>query len=122
MSADLIASVDRADEVRISSYRADGSLRPWVIIWAVVVDGGIYARSANGAEGRWYGRALASDRGRIRVGSDEWDVTFEHPVDEAVEPAIDAEYSRKYARYASIVRGIVGPSWYDITLRLVPSA
>jgi hypothetical protein len=114
---DTLASTD---EVGISSFRADGTLRPYVTIWAVVADGGVYVRSAYGAGNGWYRRAVASGSGRLRLRGVEHDVTFEQPED-AVQQAVDQAYRDEYgAAYPSIVRGIVGPDWYGVTLRLDP--
>ncbi|MHA7984825.1 DUF2255 family protein [Rathayibacter sp. CAU 1779] len=118
---DDLASVTRNEEVGISSYRADGSLRPYVTIWSVAADGGVYIRSAHGAANPWYRRAIASGRGSIRIAGVAHDVEFVL-ADAAEQPAVDAAYRDKYAaRYASITAGIVGPSVHDVTLRLEPA-
>ncbi|NNC12521.1 DUF2255 family protein [Planctomonas sp. JC2975] len=115
-------AIDRNDEVGISSYRSDGTLRPYVTIWAVEADGHVYVRSAYGATNPWYRRALASGRGSIRVAGVAHDIDFVR-ADATEEPAVDDGYRAKYgARYASIVAGIVGDSAHDVTLRLEPSA
>jgi hypothetical protein len=41
---DELARVGQADELQISSRRADGDLRPFVTIWAVRVGDDIYVR------------------------------------------------------------------------------
>ena len=112
-----LSTVGATEELEISSYRADGSLRPFVTIWAVAVDGALYVRSAYGAENGWYRRLLASGRGRIRSGGVEVDVVPAH-ADGAVQSAVDAEYLRKFSHYPQIVHGIIGPAWHAVTLRL----
>jgi len=118
-SADL-ERIAGPDELRISSHRKDGTLRPFVIIWAVRAGDSLYVRSAHGPENGWFRRAQSSGTGRIRVGGIERDVTFAS-VDLSEQPAVDDAYRDKYSRYAGIVRGMVGPSVYDITLRLDPA-
>jgi hypothetical protein len=40
--------IGRSTEVEVSSRRPDGSLRPYVTIWAVQVGDDLYVRSAQG--------------------------------------------------------------------------
>ena len=108
-----------ADELGIASTRPDGTLRPYVTIWGVRVGDDFYVRSAHGGGNPWYRRALASGTGSVRTGSVEVAVTFEQ-ASPTVQKAVDAEYARKYARYASIVGSVVGENLYDVTLRIVP--
>lgn len=114
-----LAAIDRNDEVGISSCRADGTLRAYVTIWAVSVNGRVYVRSAYGSDNPWYRRALASGRGSIRVGAIARDIDFV-PADENEQDAVDTAYRAKYAaRYPSIVAGISGSDVHGVTLRLV---
>lgn len=118
-SAEL-ARLDRADELNISSRRADGSLRGFVPIWMVAVDGDLYVRSARGPNG-WYRRALASGSGRVRAGGVERDVTFTDAPD-APHAAIDAAYFRKYKRYGDSMVGHVTGDWMrELTVRIDPA-
>lgn len=112
--------IGRAEELRIASRRTDGSLSPYVIIWAVVAEGAVYARSAHGSGNGWYRRALERGVGQIRAGGVERDVVFAHAAD-GPQDAIDAAYWAKYARYPSIVPGIVGPAVHDVTIRITPA-
>lgn len=109
-----------ADELQVSSLRADGSLRPFVTIWVVRVGDELYVRSAYGPENGWFRRALASGRGRVRAGGVEKDVTFERAGDD-VAAAVDVAYHAKYDRYGPrIVNTVVGPDAAGVTVRLVP--
>jgi hypothetical protein len=117
--ADLGAA-GTAVEWQIASRRADGSLRPWVIIWGVRSGDELYVRSAYGSDNPWYRRALVSGSGRIRAGSLERDVTFAD-AEPVAHADIDAAYHAKYDHYgASIVDTVVGPGAREVTLRLVP--
>jgi hypothetical protein len=119
-TADELARVGRADELRIASRRPDGSLRPFVTIWAVRVGDDIYVRSAYGRENPWFQRAIASGEGQIRAGGVERDVAFEKPGPK-VDEDLHAAYHRKYDRYGpSIVGTVVSPEAARSTLRLVP--
>ena len=52
-----LAKVGNAEALRIASRRPDGSLRPYVTIWAVRVDDDVYVRSAAGPGNPWFRRA-----------------------------------------------------------------
>jgi hypothetical protein len=119
-SSDALTTVGAAEELRVSSYRPDGSLRPFVIIWVVRVGDDVYIRSAYGPGNGWFRRAEASGIGRITVPGLEQDVTFVAPAPDA-HPAIDAAYHAKYDRYGpGIVNTVVGPDVVPVTLQLVP--
>jgi hypothetical protein len=119
-SADELARIDRATELRIASRRLDGSLRPFVTIWVVRSGDDVYVRSAYGWNNRWFQQALASSGGRIRAGGVERDVAFEQPGDE-VDEDLHAAYHAKYDRYGpAIVGTVVSPEAARSTLRLVP--
>jgi len=109
-----------ATEIQLASRRPDGTLRPWVTIWAVPVAGGLYVRSANGPGNPWYRRALESGTGSIRAGSLERPVRFLGAQGED-HLAIDAAYHAKYDHYgARIVGSVVGTQAAAATLRLEP--
>jgi len=108
-----------ADEIRVSSRRADGTLRPFVPIWGVVVGGALYVRSQAGPQNGWYRRALASGTGRVRGHGTELDVTFARALN-ADNEAIDAAYRAKYGYFGDI-SGIVGPALWEVTLVVLPA-
>lgn len=117
-TADELAAVGSAEELKITSMRADGSLRPYVTIWVVRVGDELYVRSAYGGDNPWYRRAKAAGSGRIRAGGLERDVTFA-AADAGVHPAIDAAYHAKYDRYGpAIVGTVVGEQAAPVTIRL----
>lgn len=119
-TADELDKVGRAEQLRVSSLRRDGTLRPFVTIWTVRVGDAIYVRSAYGSDNPWYRRALASGAGRIRAGGIERDVTFADAQPE-VQEAIDAAYHAKYDRHGpTIVGTVAGEHAHDVTIRLVP--
>lgn len=104
----------------MSSYRGDGSLRPYVTIWTVRVGEEIYIRSAYGRDNGWFKRALASGAGRIRAGGVEKEVAFLEP-EASAHAAIDAAYHSKYDRYGhQIVGSVTGPHAVGETFLLVP--
>lgn len=118
---DELERVGDAEELEVASYRADGSLRPYVTIWVVRSGDDLFVRSAYGPDNGWFRRARASRTGRIRAGGVERDVAF---VD--AEPgdheALDTAYREKYHRHpANVVATVVGPSAAETTLRLAPA-
>ena len=118
-TADELSKIGRADELGISSYRPDGSLRPFVTIWVVRAGDDLYIRSAYGRENGWFRRALAAGSGRVRAGGVERDVDFEEP-DRSVDDAVTAAFHSKYDRYGpNIVGGVVSAESARATLRLV---
>ena len=119
-TANELARIGRAEELRLTSTRPDGTLRPYVTMWVVRAGDDLYVRSAYGPDNPWYRRAVASRAGRIKAGGLERDVTFADAAPDVHED-VDAAYHAKYDRYGPrIVGSVVGPAVRDVTLRLVP--
>ncbi|MEK8228891.1 DUF2255 family protein [Oerskovia sp. M15] len=117
---DELDRIGQAEELQVSSLRADGSLRPFVTIWVVRAGDDIYIRSAYGRDNGWFRRALADPRGRIRAGGVEKDVTFVEPAGD-VHTAVDAAYHAKYDRHGpAIVGSVTGAAGAAATFRLEP--
>ena len=123
MSAWDAAGIDTlgaADEVQVTSRREDGSLRPYVTIWAVRLGDDLYVRSAHGRDNGWFRRALAAGEGRIRGDGVERDVSFEEPGPE-VDGPLHAAFHAKYDQYGSqVVDPVVSAESARATFRLVP--
>ena len=109
-----------ADEIHLASRRADGGLRPAVIVWVVSVGNDLFVRSAAGRENGWFRRALVQQRGRISGGGVEEDVVFDDAPDAAREH-VDAAYRLKYARYGDkYLDPVVSEDAAAATFRLIP--
>ena len=120
-SDDELTRVGGAEELELSSRRADGSLRRFIPIWVVRAGDGIYVRSAYGYENAWFQRALQAKSGRVRAGGSERDVSFEPPGLEIAGAVSDA-YHAKYDHYgAKMVGTVVSPEAVRLTLRVVPA-
>lgn len=116
-----LAAIAAAEELRLSSRRADGSLSPPVTIWCVGLHGVVVVRSAYGAENGWYRRALARGAGRIEAGVVERDVVLQAG-DHLDQALLDEEYRRKYAHHAdAIVRTVAGEHAHAVTLIATPA-
>jgi hypothetical protein len=92
---DLRAIAD-TDDLFVSPFREDGTTHGTPTrVWALVVDGQVYARAAHGVQSSWYQAAITQRAGRVRVANHDFDVTFA-PADADVNAAIDAAYEGKY--------------------------
>ncbi|WP_067681014.1 DUF2255 family protein [Nocardia miyunensis] len=108
------------EEIRISTRRADGTLRGFVPIWIVAADGSLYVRSYRGTDGAWYQHACRNPAGRIHADAIDQDVRFAEP-DPGARTAVDAAYRAKYARYSdSYLRPMLTDTAVAATLRLDP--
>jgi hypothetical protein len=93
--ADLDA-IRRNPDLYVSPFRDDGvTYGTPTQTWALVVDGNVYVRAANGPTSSWYGAAITQGAGRVRVEDRVYEVTFaEAPAE--VSEAIDSAYEDKY--------------------------
>ena len=117
-----LSALGGAEELQVSSYRADGTLRPFTTIWGVRVGDDVYVRSAYGPGNGWYRHARAAGTGRVRAAGVDTDVTYEQaPASTGAE--VDAAYHAKYDGHGpAIVGTVVGPQAAEVTLRVVPGA
>jgi len=116
--------IGAADELKLASFKEDGTLRKPVIIWVVRVGDDLYVRSYRGREGAWFRHIQLRPEGRISAGGVTKNVTFvDVSDDEALNNEIDAAYQSKYQRYsATYVDPMIAPQARATTLKLVPPA
>ena len=120
-TSDELDRIGSADELRITSPRADGTLRPYVPIWVVRVGDDLYVRSYRGADGGWFRHVTDRDGGthpgrRGRARRDR-----RRGRGRAVDDAVDEAYRGKYGRYGSrLVDPMTAPAARATTLRLAP--
>jgi hypothetical protein len=121
-TADELHRVGAATELQIASRRGDGSLRPFVTVWVVRVGGGLYVRSAHGADHPWFRRAKAGGSGRIMASGVGRDVTCTAlPADAPIHADVDAAYHGKYEDFGpEMVGGVTGRVAATATLLLMP--
>ncbi len=94
-TADLRAIAEN-DDLFVSPLREDGTTYGTPTqTWALIVDGDVYVRAANGPQSRWYQAAMSQRAGRVRVADKNYEVTFA-PAPDDVSDAIDAAYETKY--------------------------
>lgn len=119
-TTDELRRINEATELRVTSERADGSLRPYTTIWHSTLGDALYIRSAHGPQNGWFRRALHSGRGRISAGGVEKDVTFEL-ADPSVRSDLDQALHQKYDKYGpGPVGAITGPDVLETTLKVMP--
>jgi hypothetical protein len=119
-----LGRIEAADELQLTSFKEDGTLRKPVTIWVVRVGDDLYVRAYRGRETAWFRHIQLRPEGRISAGGVTKDVTFvDGSSDEALNNKIDAAYQSKYHRYgATYVDPMFAPQARATTLKLVPSA
>jgi hypothetical protein len=110
----------RADIVRIATERSRGgeAVTP---LWAVVVDGVPYIRSAYGPGSLWYRRAQRTKRATLIDADQRYPVAIENVDDEDVIDAVDRAYAAKYAAHGQALRDLLSPDVRRLTMRLTPA-
>ncbi|MEU4192267.1 DUF2255 family protein [Kribbella sp. NPDC026611] len=101
-SVDELRRLDAARELEIAVARSDGGLGRWVVIWVVCAGGHPYVRTWYRRDTGWFGQALRTGRGRIRVPGLEAEVLIED-VGGEVTAEVDAAYLAKYGGAGSMV-------------------
>ena len=123
-SAKDLAQVERAEELEITTTRADGTVRHAVPIWVVRVGQSMYVRTWHRRDTGWFGHVMRSGQAHIRVPGLEREVAVEDlgGVDPDLRAQVDAPYRAKYGRYgAATVDRMIGDDAAAATLRLVPA-
>ena len=95
-TSDQLDQIENNSALYVAPFREDGKTYGTPTeTWALVVDGQVYVRAANGPSSRWYQAAISQRGGRVRVTGVFYDVAFE-PAGTDDEAAIDAAYEAKY--------------------------
>jgi hypothetical protein len=120
-TSEELTKVGAADELRLQSRRADGTLRDPVTMWVIRHGDDLYVRPVKGRDG-WYRGTRTRLEGHIRSGGIDKNVTFaDADTDSGLNDAIDAGYRAKYRAYpASIVGSVLTHQARSATIRLVP--
>jgi hypothetical protein len=106
-------------ELYVSPLRDDGATYAKPLpIWAVSVDGALYARGYYGQKTRWYQAALRQKTGRISAQGMTKEVAFE-PAHGAINDRIDDAYRAKYGS-SPFVAAMLDESHRATTLRIMP--
>ncbi|TXS54519.1 DUF2255 family protein [Streptomyces sp. uw30] len=103
----------------VSPFREDGTTYGTPTqTWALVADGEVYVRAANGRQSKWYQAAISQKAGRVRIAGKFYEVTFE-PASSDVDAAVDAAYEAKYPG-SSAVPIMQGEGPKSATVRISP--
>jgi hypothetical protein len=116
-TSDQLARIGEAEELQVSSYRRDGTLRRWTPIWVVRLGDGLYVRSAYGRDSDWY-RHATQNTARIRAGGIEADVTLLPVADATINAQVGTAYESKYRNQPGALRPMLVPPASDTTVRL----
>jgi hypothetical protein len=122
-SQDDLDRLGGVGEVEVSSVRRDGSLSRARTVWIVRVGDQLYLRSVNGPDGAWYRLTRTFRQGRIEARGVARDVTWvdvEAARRPDVDPAVDAEYARKYQGATSAIAHVTSPLARTTTMRVEP--
>ncbi|MGV9670845.1 DUF2255 family protein [Gordonia sp. NPDC003504] len=112
-----------ARELRISTPRADGTMRTDVPIWVVEVDGSVFVRTWRRRDTGWFGAAVRTGTARVRIADWERKVAVADvgAADAGMRTAVDAAYRSKYGVSDDpTVSGMVTDDAAASTLRLSP--
>lgn len=112
------------DAVRYFGIRAGVRPHRFVAIWAVVVDGRVFARSWDARPGGWYHTLLEDPRGVLQAGDRTLRVRARPVRGDRLLDAIDAAYAAKYRTPGSVkyVRGFSRSPRRTRTVELMPRA
>jgi hypothetical protein len=119
LTTDLEA-IDKADNLKISPFRADGmtyGTPTW--IWSVVVNGNLYVRAYNGINSGWYQSAIKQKAGKIHAAGLVKEVTFETLKDDSLNKEIDDAYKKKYHK-SPYLAPMTSSSTKLATLKIIP--
>lgn len=118
-TADQLEKIEQNQDLYVAPFREDGTTYGTPTqTWALVVDGKVYVRAANGQDSRWYQAAVTQKAGRVRVSGTFYDVAFEDAGADD-ESAIDAAYEAKYPG-SSAVPIMQGPGPKSASVRISP--
>jgi hypothetical protein len=120
LSPRLVAAID---ESKILGVRAgDRSDHRFIGIWAVVVNGRVFARSWTQEANGWYRTFLEDPLGTIQVGARKARVRAARVRSERLRDAVEREYARKYPTpgAAKFVRGFRTKGRRDTTVEFLP--
>ena len=122
-SQDDLDRLGGAGEVEVSSVRRDGSRSRTRTGWIVRVGDELYLRSVNGPDAAWYRSTRTFHQGRIQARVVVCDVTWiavNATGQPDVDPAVDAEYARKYQGSTAAIARINNPPARATTMRVEP--
>lgn len=119
-SRPILAAIDEGKILRIrAGARSD---HRFIGIWAVVVDGRVFARSWTRKPGGWYRTFLEDPRGTIQVGRRQVRIRAVRVRGEPIRDAVERAYGTKYPTPGSFrfVRGFRTLRRRETTVEFLP--
>ena len=119
-SRSVVAAIHESNVMRIrAGARSD---HRFIGIWAVVVDGRVYARSWTRKPGGWYRTLLEDPLGTIQVGERQVRIRAVRARGKRIRDAVERAYAQKYQTPGSVkfVRGFRTPRRRETTLEFRP--
>lgn len=113
-----LTAIAAADEVRIETHAADGTVHR-TIIWIVEHDGQLYVRSVNGPDARWFREATADTAIALLVAGRRFEAHVVPATDPASIDACSAGLRAKYTGDSSLPL-MLRVHTLPTTLRVVP--
>ena len=95
--SEVLAKIDKADDLKIAPIRANGVTGTPTWIWEVVVDGRLFVRPYNGKNSSWYQSAIAYKTGIIVAAGKTHNVDFAPATSSELNDKIDTAYHEKYS-------------------------
>jgi len=120
LSGPVVAAIDAS---KILGVRAGArSDHRFIGIWAVVVEGRVFARSWTRKPGGWYRTLIDDPRGTIQIGEREVPIRVAPVRSERIRDAIEHAYAAKYPTPGSrkYVRGFRTQVRRDTTVEFLP--
>lgn len=99
--------------------RTSASPKRAIIIWVVVANDAVFARSFRGPGAKWYAAAVADGRATLELDDRSWPARVTQVADPAVIDAVSRAYLEKYAT-SPYAKEMVRPEILPTTLRLDP--
>jgi len=120
LSRRIVAAID---ESKILGIRAGArSDHRFIGIWAVVVDGRVFARSWTQKPGGWFRTFLEDPLGTIQVGERHIRIRAVRARGNRVRDTVERAYAKKYPTpgSAKYVRGFRAPRRRETTMEFLP--
>ena len=119
-SRTVVAAID---ESKILGVRAGARTdHRFIGVWAVVVDGRVFARSWTLKKGGWYRTLIEDPRGTIQIGEREFRIRGIPVKSERLRDAVEDAYAEKYSTPGArkYVRGFRSARRREATIEFVP--
>ena len=119
-SRPVLAAIDASKILGVRAGRR--SDHRFIGIWAVVVDGRVFARSWTRKANGWYRTFLEDPLGAIEIDGRQMPIRAIAVRGVRIRDAVERAYAEKYSTRASLkyVRGFRTPSRRDTTLEFLP--